>query len=234
MGIAFLIIFVFVLGICALLLWLLSLHNRLGGARAAAQLALSRLETESMRRGESIGRLVDAARIFMHSQKEVLEGVLVCRNTLATAIGSAVASASQAKWFFLWFEAELELERSLKRFQIAAADFSEFRSARNILQLGGELDLVSERVELFRNAYNEASRSFNQLWNGVVSGLFARFLGYDALPLLESEKKIQPSSVSYPSSDGSEATRGARFEPSQDVKESQEEPKSSGSRVFYG
>lgn len=149
MGIAFLIIFIFAFGICALLLWLLSVHNRLGNARAAAQLALSRLETESMRRGEYIGRLVEAARVFMHSQREVLDGVLVARNMLVTAIGNAVASPSQSKWFFLWFEGELELERALKRLQIAAADFSEFRSAQNILQLGGELDRTSERVDLF-------------------------------------------------------------------------------------
>lgn len=234
MGIAFLIIFIFAFGICALLLWLLSVHNRLGNARAAAQLALSRLETESMRRGEYIGRLVEAARVFMHSQREVLDGVLVARNMLVTAIGNAVASPSQSKWFFLWFEGELELERALKRLQIAAADFSEFRSAQNILQLGGELDRTSERVDLFRNAYNEASGSFNQLWNGVVSGLFARFLGYDALPLLEPEKKIQPSEVLQPRAVGSEAMTGSVFETSQEFKESEEEPKSSGSRVFYG
>lgn len=230
MVIALIIVLVFGGAVFLAVSGLLSLHNRLSSTRAAAQLALNRLESECARRGELLGRLMESVRVFMHPQREVLEAVLLRRNAVSRAMGAALARPSEALAFEQWYGMEQELRAAFERFQAVAADYSEFRSARHIAQVGGELQAVWERVDLFERAYNESSAEFNRLWNGVVCGLVARFLGYEAVPVLEAVKREPPAPV-LPQQEREPSVMIA--EVGEDAADSQENG-SGGGRVFYG
>jgi hypothetical protein len=122
------------------------------------------------------------------------------------------------------------LEGAFEGFRKAVLEYPELRSARNVLQIAGELESVWERVELFERAYNECSGEFNDLWNGVFSGLVARFLGYTPMPVLEAKAAGLGAEMFKASP---EVRIPATGEPPEAVQDSVES-RPSGSRVFYG
>jgi hypothetical protein len=229
MVIALLIVLIFGVGALLAAVGLLRLHNRLSSSRAAAHLALSRLESECVRRGELLGRLMESARVFMHPQREVMEAVLQARHAVSRTMGSALARPADRQVFEHWHAVEQDLRGAFERFQSAAVNFPEYRNARHIAQLGGELQAVWDRVELFERAYNACAADFERLWNGVVCGLLARFLGYEAVPLIRAAQRQEPAvvrAVEVPP-----MAMETRVE--EDLGETRESNAGSG-RVFYG
>ena len=181
--------------VVAAILFVISLYNRLVGARNNYKNAFAQIDVQLTRRYDLIPNLVETAKGYMKHERETLEAVISARNAAKTGLVAAAANPGDAAAMTTLTGAENALGASLGRLFALAEAYPDLKANQNMMQLSEELTSTENKVAFARQAYNDAVMSYNnqrEMFPGsIVAGMF-NFAAAQLLELARPEAREAP------------------------------------------
>lgn len=162
--------------IVVVVFWVISLYNRLVGARNGYKNAFAQIDVQLKRRYDLIPNLVETAKGYIKHERETLEAVIKARNSAVSAAGAAAANPGDAAAMRGLAGAEGALTGALGRMFALAEAYPDLKANQNMMQLSEELTSTENKVAFARQAYNDSVMGYNnqrEMFPGsVVAGMF--------------------------------------------------------------
>jgi len=159
------IILLVVIGV--LVLWIISIFNRLITLRNRTDEAWSDIEVQMKRRYDLIPNLVETVKGYAAHESGVFEKVTTAR-----------ASAMQAKSGAEHAKAENMLTETLKSVFAVAENYPQLQASQNFLHLQEELTDAEDKIQAARRFFNGNVRDLNTAMQVFPSNVFASMLGF--------------------------------------------------------
>jgi LemA protein len=184
------------LAVVVVAVWfVVSLYNRLIGARNNYKNAFAQIDVQLTRRYDLIPNLVETARGYMKHERETLEAVIQARNSALSGLKAAAANPGDAAAMNALTGAENHLGATLGRQFALAEAYPDLKANQNMMQLSEELTSTENKVAFARQAYNDAVMSYNnqrEMFPGsVIAGMF-NFTPAQLLELAKPEAREAP------------------------------------------
>ena len=179
--------FIGVLGISAILVWL---YNRLVQLRQKVGNAYAQIDVQLKRRYELVPQLVEVAKGYMAHERETLEAVVQARLGAVDASEQVDPSAGGGDLAVL-FGAEALMAGSLGKLMLLAEDYPDLKADTHMRQLSEELRTTENRVAFARQAYNDAVMFYNTARESFPSNVMAGIFRFSeaTLWILESREE---------------------------------------------
>jgi len=161
-----------------LLLWAVSIYNRLVRNRNLVEEGWSGIETQLKRRSNLIPNLVETVKGYMGQERGVLEKVTEMRSRT----GQAATPAERGK-------AEGLLGQALANVFAVAEAYPELKSNENFLDLQGQLAGIEDEIQMARRYYNGTVRNLNILIESFPSNIIAGLFGFLQAEFFEIENE---------------------------------------------
>jgi LemA protein len=177
------------LGIVVVAVWfVISLYNRLVGARNGYKNAFAQIDVQLTRRYDLIPNLVETAKGYMKHERETLEAVIAARNQAKTAVKAAAANPGDAAAMTALSGAEGALGATLGRLFALAEAYPDLKANQNMMQLSEELTSTENKVAFARQAYNDSVMSYNNQVEMFPGSIIAGMFNFTQAQLLEIAK----------------------------------------------
>lgn len=185
--------------IVALVLFAISIYNRLVAGRNRYKNAFAQIDVQLTRRHDLIPNLVETAKGYMAHERETLDAVVNARNSAVAGLKAAARDPSDTEAMKRLSEAEQGLSGALGRLFALSEAYPDLKANQNMMQLSEELTTTENKVAFSRQAYNDSVMEYNTLRESFPSNLFAGWFRFNAAELLalESEAKREVPRVSF-------------------------------------
>lgn len=199
MGIALGIIVAVLVVLLILVLWAVSIYNKLVTLRNRYKNAFAQIDVQLKRRNDLIPNLVETAKGYMAHERETLEAVTNARNLAQTAGASAAAKPGDPAAMKALSGAESQLGAALGRLLMVSEAYPDLKANQNMLALQEELTSTENKVSFSRQAYNDAVTSYNVQREVFPSVVIANSFGFAAAELFEvtDEKEKEVPKVKF-------------------------------------
>lgn len=178
-----------VLGVVVVLLvWAVSVYNRLVQLRNRIANAFGQIDVQLKRRYDLIPNLVEVARGYLAHEAATLEAVIKARGQASSAAGAARAAPASARALGALADAEGVLGGALGRLMMVAEAYPELQADATMQSLSEELTSTENRLGFARQAYNDQVLEFNDRAAQFPDLIVARLLGFPTVPMLESTR----------------------------------------------
>jgi len=175
--------------------FVVSLYNRLVGARNGYKNAFAQIDVQLTRRYDLIPNLVETAKGYMKHERETLEAVITARNSAMSGLKAAAANPGDAAAIQGLSGAENQLTGALGRMFALAESYPDLKANQNMMQLSEDMTSTENKVAFARQAYNDAVMSYNnqrEMFPGsVIAGMF-NFTPAQLLELAKPEAREAP------------------------------------------
>jgi LemA protein len=169
------IIVLIILGIIVvLILWVISLYNRLVKLRNGRQQAFADVDVQLKQRHDMIPQLVEAVRGYMQHERGVL-----------TAVTEARAEAMKATTINDKITAEGKLDNALAGLKVAVEAYPDLKASQNFLDLQNEISDVENKIASARRFFNSATKELNVATEVFPSNIIANMFNFKREPLFE-------------------------------------------------
>jgi len=163
--------------IILLVLYFISIYNRLVTARNTFKNAFAQIDVQLTRRYDLIPNLVETAKGYMKHERETLEAVIAARNAAYSGLKAAAADPTNAQALQQLSGAENQLGGAMGRLMVTVEAYPDLKANQNMMQLSEELTSTENRVAFARQAFNDAVLAYNNLRevfpNNLIAGGFA-------------------------------------------------------------
>ncbi len=177
-GIIGLILIVLVGGVVALVVFGISLYNKLAKQKLVVNEAQADIETFLKQRYDMIPNLVEIVKGYAKHESETFAMVTEMRSKAMSA-GSLEEK----------LEYEKKLSAGITKIFAVAESYPELKANENFKELQSALQGLEENIQKSRRFYNGTVRDFNTVIavfpNNLVAGLF----GYKAMPFFEASEE---------------------------------------------
>ena len=180
-GTVLLIIFV------GVILFGISLFNRLVAGRNGYKNAFAQIDVQLTRRHDLIPNLVETAKGYMAHEKDTLEAVINARNAAVSGLSAAKADPTNPDAIQNLGQAEQGLSSALGRLFALSEAYPDLKANENMMQLSEELTTTENKVSFARQAYNDAVMLYNNLREQFPSNFVANWFRFQAAEFLELE-----------------------------------------------
>jgi LemA protein len=153
--------------VLALLLYAVSIYNRLVKNKNMVQEGWSGIDVQLKRRANLIPNLIETVKGYMSHERDVLENVTALR-TRSLAAGAPGEQGA----------AEGLLGAALGKLFAVAESYPELKANENFTELHASLDDAEEQIQLARRYYNGAVRNLNILIESFPSNLIANAFSF--------------------------------------------------------
>ena len=181
--------------VVVVVLWIVSLYNRLVGSRNGYKNAFAQIDVQLKRRYDLIPNLVETAKGYIKHERETLEAVIKARNSAVSAVQAAAANPGDASAMRGLAGAEGAVTASLGRLFAVAESYPDLKANQNMMQLSEELTSTENKVSFARQAYNDSVMTYNnqrEMFPGsIIAGMFS-FLPANLLELDEPAARQAP------------------------------------------
>ena len=150
-----------------LLLWGVTIYNRLVRQRALVKEGFSGITVQLRRRADLIPNLVSTVEGYATHERETLSQVIAHRGDAVNAKG--VAATAQA---------DTAMSAMIGRLFAVAEAYPDLKADDNFRQLQSELSEIEEQLQGARRYYNATVRDLNTSIQSFPNVLFARPLGF--------------------------------------------------------
>lgn len=174
--------------LAALLLWAVSVYNRLVQLRNRITNAFGQIDVQLKRRYDLVPNLVEVARGYLAHEAATLEAVIKARGQAQGAAAAARAAPTSASAMGALAVAEQALGGSLGRLMMVAESYPELKADATMQSLSEELTSTENRLGFARQAYNDQVLDFNDQAAQFPAIVVARLLGFPTAPMLESTR----------------------------------------------
>lgn len=171
-----------------LILWVVSIYNRLVGLRNQVKNAWSQIDVQLQRRYDLIPNLVETVKGYMNYEKGTLEAVVNAR-TQAVAARQAVEKSGGPTGGSIkdLLAAEGTLKGALSNFFALSENYPQLRASENMKNLQEELSSTENKVAFARQAYNDQVMTYNTAQQTFPAVIFASMFGHHPTDLYEVE-----------------------------------------------
>src|ERR671923_2741296 len=190
---------VLLIAIAALVLFVVSLYNRLVSLRNRFKNAFAQIDVQLTRRYDLIPNLVETAKAYMKHERETLEAVIAARNSAAQAERKVAGDPTDVAAMQGLMGAERSLAGAMTRFFALAEAYPDLKADANMRQLSEELTSTENRIAFARQAYNDSVMAYNTARETVPTNMIAGSFGFEEAPLLviEDPKQREAPRVSF-------------------------------------
>ena len=173
-----------VLGV-ALLLWGVSVHNRLVQLDEGVNEAWAQVENVYQRRADLIPNLVKTVEGAADFERETLTEVIEARSR-ATSVQLTPEMLRDPNAFSQFEQAQNGLGSALSRLMVVIERYPELKANQNFLQLQDELAGTENRIAVERRRFNQTAQEYNSTVRRVPERLIAGWLGFDERPYFQA------------------------------------------------
>jgi LemA protein len=175
--------------IVLVLLYVMSIYNRLVRLRALVKEGFSGITVQLRRRADLIPNLVETVQGYATHEREVFEEVSKARAASVNA-GSVAATA----------QADAQMTGMLGRLFAVAEAYPELKANTNFLQLQDQLASIEGELQSARRYYNATVRDLNSTIQSFPPVVIARPMGFTEEPFYQDHDPAIQSApkVSFP------------------------------------
>lgn len=159
------IILLVVIGV--IIIWLVSLYNRLVSLRNRRENAFADIDVQLRQRHDLVPQLVDTVKGYAGHEKEVL-----------TKITEARSAAMAAKTIDDKIVAEQQLTAALQGLKVQVEAYPDLKANQNFLHLQEELSDIENKLAAARRFFNGATTEYNNAVETFPSNLIANNFGF--------------------------------------------------------
>ena len=164
--------------IAALLLYIISIYNRLVSLKNRFQNAFAQIEVQLKRRYDLIPNLVETAKAYLEHERETLEAVVSARNQALSGLQKAADDPSSGSAMALLNEAEGLLGSALGKLNVVVEAYPDLKANQNMMQLSEELTTTENKVAFARQAFNDSVMQYNEYRQSFPPVFFAGMFGH--------------------------------------------------------
>ncbi|MBN1790219.1 MAG: LemA family protein [Bacteroidales bacterium] len=169
------VVLLIILGIIVILvLFVISLYNRLVRLRNNRQQAFADVDVQLKQRHDMIPQLVETVRGYMQHEREVL-----------TKVTEARAAAMKANSINDKIAAEGLLDNALAGLRVAVEAYPDLKASQNFLDLQNEISDVENKIAASRRFFNSATKELNVATQVFPSNIIAGMFNFKAEPMFE-------------------------------------------------
>jgi LemA protein len=159
-----------------LVLWAVSLYNRLVRLRVEVQQGWAIIDVQLRRRFDLIPNLIETVKGYASHERGVFEAVTKARTSAMSAHGPAEAGTSNNM-----------LTQALGGLFAVAENYPDLKASSNFLQLQTELATVEETLAAARRYYNSTVARYNATQVTVPSVFIAKMGDFSPAEFFEEE-----------------------------------------------
>lgn len=148
-----------------------STYNSLVDKDEEVKLKWSNLEAQYQRRADLIPNLVNTVKGYAQHERETLQEVMEARSK-ATSITIDPSNITPEQ-FAEYQKAQSGVTSALGRLLAVAENYPDLKANQQFLELQAQLEGTENRIEVAREDYNKASKSFNSSVRKFPTNLFA-------------------------------------------------------------
>lgn len=172
--------------LAAIVVWAISVHNRLVALRNRIANAFGQIDVQLKRRHDLVPNLVEVARAYLQHEASTLQAVTEARGQAQGAAQAARAAPRDAGALHTLANAEGALGASLGRLMAVSERYPELKADATMRSLSEELSSTENRIGFARQAFNDQVLEFNTEAEQFPALLVARLAGFVPAPVLES------------------------------------------------
>lgn len=175
--------------IVLLVLFVISLYNRLVRLRNGREQAFADVDVQLRQRHDLIPQLVEAVKGYMKHEREVL-----------TTVTEARANAMKATTIDEKIDAETKLSSALQGLRVSLEAYPDLKASQNFLDLQNEISDVENKIAAARRFFNSATKELNVAVETFPSNILAGMFNFkrekmfelgDERAVVEQPPKIQ-------------------------------------------
>jgi len=156
---------IFWLIIIGLVLYVITIYNRLITLKHRVDNAWAQIDTQLKRRYDLIPNLVETVKGYASHEKEILEKITELRYKAMSA--GNISEASQAN---------NQLTQALKSLFALAEAYPELKANQNFLNLQEELSNTENKIAFARQFYNDTVLEYNRALEMFPTNILARWM----------------------------------------------------------
>jgi LemA protein len=149
------------------IIWLISLYNRLVRLRNNRENAFADIDVQLRQRHDLIPQLVESVRGYMKHEATVLKDITEAR-----------ANAIKASGINEKIKAEQQLSGALRGLQIAVEAYPDLKASTNFMQLQEEISDVENKLAAARRFFNSATKELNVATEVFPSNIVATMFNF--------------------------------------------------------
>ena len=190
---------VFLAIIAAIVVWAISIYNRLVNERNRVRNAFAQIDVQLTRRYDLIPNLVEAVKGYMNHERETLEAVINARNAAQQSLQVAKADPANAEAIKQLGASEGALGAVLGRLFALSEAYPDLKANENMMQFQEELASTENKVAFARQAFNDSVLSYNNTAENFPNNVIAGMFRYEIASFLEieSDEKRDVPDVSF-------------------------------------
>src|SRR5215510_15372957 len=160
---------IIVIGVILLIvLWVVSLYNRLVRLRNRRQNAFADIDVQLRQRHDLVPQLVETVKGYATHERELL-----------TKITEARSAAMNAQSINDKIETEKQLSSALAGLRVAVENYPDLKANQNFLQLQNELSDIENKLAAARRFFNAATTEYNNSVESFPGNMIARNFGFN-------------------------------------------------------
>ncbi len=163
--------------LAAIVLWIISVFNRLITLRNRTREAFSDIDVQLKRRHDLIPNLVETVKGYAAHEKEVFQKVTEARTR---AMGAQTIKEKDA--------AENALSDTLKTLFAVAENYPQLRASENFMELQRELTDTEDKIQAARRFYNANVRDLNTKIETFPANVVANIFGFKQMEFFGAEE----------------------------------------------
>jgi len=184
--------------VIAILVWGVSIYNRLINERNRVKNAFAQIDVQLTRRYDLIPNLVEAVKGYMKHERETLEAVIKARNAAASSLDAAKSDPANAQAIKELGASEGALTAALGRLFALSEAYPDLKANQNMMQFQEELTSTENKVSFSRQAFNDAVLQYNNSAQNFPNNVIAGFFSFDPASFLDvGEEKREVPDVSF-------------------------------------
>lgn len=187
MGAAVIFLIVALGGLAALIIYVVSIYNKLVQLKNRFKNAFAQIDVQLKRRYDLIPNLVETAKGYLKHERETLENVIKARNQAASAAERASKKPDDPDAIGGLAGAENMLTGALGKLFALVEAYPDLKANQNMMQLSEELTSTENKISFARQAFNDSVMFYNTQREVFPSVIIASAFNFQPAKLLELE-----------------------------------------------